>query len=83
LKHNIFAVFDSKTGIYSQPFLLVNRETAIRAFGFAARSSDNEIGRYPHDHKLYALGLFDDSNGTYESIPPEYVCGAHELLSEE
>jgi len=62
----IFAVYDLKTTLFSNPFFSVNANTAIRSFGAAANDPNTEICRFPSDFILYELGSFDDATGIFQ-----------------
>lgn len=60
------AVFDEKSGIYSDPFNSLTTETAIRDFTYAVTQEQNsQLYRYPMDFHLFQIATYDDQNGTY------------------
>ena len=79
----IFTIYDSKSGVWSQPFYTVRTDSAIRDFGYAASQGDNEIGRYPGDFALYLCGTFDDEACVFETQQPSFVISALETLARE
>lgn len=63
----LYAVFDNKALVFSQPFSAVNDAVAIRIFCGAA-TGDTAIANNPQDFVLYRLGSFQDVTGV---ITPE------------
>lgn len=59
----LFSVYDSKAGVFSNPFTSVNKFTAIRDFQNAVNDANSAISQYPDDYILYEVGSFDDSTG--------------------
>lgn len=71
----VFAVYDTKARVYSNPFVLGHVDLACRAFAEAANNPNNNIGKYPEDHILYHIGRFDDVTAGFESIQPPLNLG--------
>lgn len=63
----VYSFYDSKTGLFSQPFYSVRREAAMRAAIDWCR--DPQSSMFPHleDYTLFELGLFDDNTGVMTS----------------
>lgn len=59
----LFSVFDSKAGVFSNPFTSQNKFTAIRDFQDAVNDVNSMIHKYPDDYILYQLGAFCDDSG--------------------
>lgn len=57
------AVYDTKAGVYSNPFTSLRIETAVRDFAYAAQDQLCDIGRNPADYDLYILGTYEDTEG--------------------
>lgn len=70
MKHVIFAIYDEKAGAYLPPFMFHAIPMAIRSFTDCITDQDHAFGAHPEDYTLYCLGEFDDSNATYDIIPP-------------
>lgn len=64
----MYAVFDSKSQAYCNPFLAPREEIAIRDFTRAARDPSLEISQFPEDFSLQHLGSFDDTTGKFEIL---------------
>lgn len=70
--NNIYAVFDSCSGIFGDPLIAVNDATAKRIFEFTITQSD--IPSYVRDDAvLYGIGYYDNKTGCFTSDRPPYV----------
>lgn len=70
MKHQIFAVYDSKAQAYLPPFFMQRKQMAVRIFTECANAKDHQFGKWPADYTLFHLGSFDDDNGLIDSFPP-------------
>ncbi|AXH73143.1 MAG: nonstructural protein [Microviridae sp.] len=69
MKMSIFAVKDSATAAFMQPFFCVTPAQALRSFGDAVNGDrQSPIAQHPDDYDLYHLGEFDDQSGQVESL---------------
>lgn len=59
----LFSVYDVKANAFSNPFVAVNSNVALRSFATAANDANSEICQYPTDFILYQIGSFDDLSG--------------------
>lgn len=83
MKRPMYAMFDSKAGSYSPPFIDNNDATALR--GFAEAVNTNEHFRYsPADYSLYHLGDFDNESGKIVVCEPvEFMCNGASVINEK
>jgi hypothetical protein len=82
MKIQVFALYDSAAGIYSQPNLIVSEKMAIRAFEEACRDPQSLCSKYPADQSLWHLGCYDDAAGTFENLKvPLCLARAHEVIA--
>ncbi len=58
--HKMFTIYDEKAKAYLPPFILPQREMAIRTFSDCVNSNDHQFGAHPHDYTLFQIGIFDD-----------------------
>lgn len=66
----VCAVRDVKADAFHNLFLFPTQQMAERAFCEVVQSGGgNMIAKYPHDHSIYQLAFYDDSNGRIESLP--------------
>lgn len=80
MRMSVFAVYDSATGAFMQPFFAPTKGSAIRSFQDAVNDAKHEFHRHASDYTLFILGVFDDAGGSFETAPPERVASALELL---
>lgn len=81
MKKGIFAVFDSKSGAYGNPFFLVNEKVALRSFEQATKDNTTELYKFPSDFNLTHLGWFDDNTGDIEQFSqPQILAWASSFL---
>lgn len=78
-----FTVYDSKAGIYAEPFPAPNREVVIRDFANAFKKDDaSKVNRYfinAEDFSVFKVGSFDVKTGTLLSQNAEHVINLHDL----
>lgn len=62
MKMKIYAIYDSVSVAYMQPFFCINEQVAMRHFRNLANDSQSNIARNPQDFVLYQIGTFDDQS---------------------
>lgn len=67
--YNIYAIQDVMIG-FNAPFIMKNDEIAKREYGNFLKKTDNA-----KDMRLFKIGVFNDENGTIESITPQIIEG--------
>jgi len=78
---NIYAVHDIKANTYGQPFVMVNEQTAVRAFVRACNDPSSDIGAFYADHNLYFIGTFNDESGTIDPAKPFLVTSGSQSVA--
>lgn len=73
MKSKIYTMRDRKSGIYGNPFLSHNDDTAKRDFDAFCGLEQNKY--ISGDMELYALGSFDSETGIIEDYAPEFIKG--------
>lgn len=79
--NNLFAVYDSCSGIFGEPFVAVNEASAIRMFEFALANAD--LPKFIRDDTvLYCIGCYDNKTGyvSYDSAPYVVIRGSSVVL---
>lgn len=71
----VFAVYDSKTVAFMQPFFSQSSGSAMRAFGDAANDKQSGLYKHPGDYQLYEIGTFDDNEGFLKACVPVKLLG--------
>lgn len=78
----MYAIYDLKAAVYTQPFGSHNDGTAIRSFSDRARKDGTPESQHPEDYGLYQVGEYDDKTGTFQSLPAPKPLGlANEFLT--
>ena len=63
MEKNLYSILDTKSNLYSPPFVAQNDAIAIRMVMDILRNPDNNLSRYPEDHQLMVVGFWDEING--------------------
>lgn len=71
----MFTIFDSKTGVYIQPFCMLTEGSAKRAFITSLNDNSTDMGKYPADFTLLGIGEFDETLGKVSLYPSHIDCG--------
>lgn len=80
----LFAVRDTKVGVFQKPFLMRNAAEAIRGFESVVNDHNTEFYRYPDDFTLYQMAEFDEETGVItQSTDPQILVNAVELRTED
>lgn len=79
MKLQIYAVFDSKVGIYGQPICARARGEAVRTFNMACQDESLPFKKYAGDYRLFFIGEYNDQTGELIAFKPEPVIGADEF----
>ncbi len=81
MKHNVYSIFDTASGLYSRPFFDQSDAQAQRAFGDIAIDATHPIGQHPEDYTLLRLGIFDDQTGDLNNELNESLTTGLEAVS--
>lgn len=60
---NVYAIYDSKTQSFLQPWYAQNHATAFRNMELACRDPKSGFVQFPVDYTLFCIGSFDDERG--------------------
>ena len=66
----MLAVYDKKTGLYDNPFIVRHNGEAIRGFDHLRKDVNTKFGKNPEDFDLYQIGTYDAQTGNVELITP-------------
>nr|UXQ88150.1 MAG: nonstructural protein [Microvirus sp.] len=80
MKHNIFAVYDSKGQSYTTPFFDHAPGRALRTFADCCNDDGHQFGKHPSDYTLFDLGQYDDETGTITQDVISSVATGNTLL---
>lgn len=78
----VFALNDSKLGEFGQPFFFQHHGQAVRLLQDLVKDGKTTVGQHPDDFRLYCLGNFTPSTGTFENLTaPEYIAKASDFTN--
>ena len=80
MKLEAYAVYDAAVGAYNRPMFFRSRGEAVRSFADAVRDVQSGFSSHGADYSWWYIGTFDDSNGAFEAVTPERVCGALDFI---
>lgn len=63
MKHYMFAIYDSKAKAYLPPFIMHQREMAIRVFSDCINDLSHQFAKNPGDYTLFSIGHYLDTTG--------------------
>ena len=63
MKHYLFAVHDSKARAYLPPFIMHQKDMAIRVFADCINNTEHQFGKNPGDYTLFTIGHYLDTTG--------------------
>ena len=61
MKVNLYSIYDTVAQVFNKPFTAHNDADAISSF---VEASNNNANAHKDDYCLYAVGDWDDNNGT-------------------
>nr|QJB20144.1 MAG: nonstructural protein [Microvirus sp.] len=66
----VVSVRDGATGLFGQPWFVVARGQAIRAFTDEVnrKPGDTDLAKHPEDFELFAVAEFDETTGRFGSL---------------
>ncbi|WNK13651.1 MAG: nonstructural protein [Microvirus sp.] len=64
MQKSIYTILDSKAGIFCNPFISINDQTALRDFLRACTDPSVDFSYFPADYTLFHIGFFDEVLGT-------------------
>jgi len=84
MKIQMYAVLDTKMGMYQQPFFQANNLTALRTFQDNVQEPGSRLAKHADDYCLYEIGQFDDETGELRSVEnkPVLLARANEYLKQ-
>lgn len=78
---NVYAVKDTKSQLFNNPFVQKTDGTAIRTFSAACEDPKTELNKYPSDFSLYNLGEYDPESGKIIQKDIIQICNASEFVT--
>lgn len=80
MKLHVYSVFDKAVGAYLQPFYARSNGEALRSFTEACNNGDSVFSKHALDYTLVRLGEFDDNSGVFNTVEPQRVVSATEVI---
>lgn len=73
----LYAIYDVKSGVYSDPYSAINAEIAIRDFTYACtQETESNLYRHAQDYILYQVGNYQDTNAAVTADLSQLITGA-------
>ncbi len=82
MKAQIYAIFDTCSGIYEKPFFHTADDAVRREFQDVCTSADHPISKHPEHYSLWRLGNFDNNTGKILDEQNECLWQAVEAISQ-
>ncbi|WNK14471.1 MAG: nonstructural protein [Microvirus sp.] len=82
----VVAVRDGALGLFGQPWFVVSRGQAIRAFTDEVnrKPADTDLAKHPEDFELFAVAEYDESTGRFGGLgDPEPLIRAKDCVNTE
>jgi len=80
----VFAVYDSKSQLYGQPFFVRTIQEALRSWSDICNDPETTFYKHPGDYTLFHLGEFNEETGRMENLETPYTLGlAQEQLRQK
>lgn len=75
----LVSVYDTKTELFSAPYMAPTAEAAIREFSRAVADPVAMADKFPHDYELFSVATFYQDSGDISPNFARLVC-ARDLL---
>ncbi len=82
MKVQIYAIFDTCSGIYEKPFFHTADDAVKREFQDIATSADHPISKHPEHYSVWRLGSFDNLTAKITDEQNECLWQAVEAISQ-
>ena len=75
MKFKVFAIYDSKTEAWLQPFFSQSKGHAIRALEGLVSDPQHNFSKYAEDFTLFEVGDWDDSDCKFDLMKTPHSIG--------
>ncbi len=82
MKVQLYAIFDTCSGIYEKPFFHTADDAVKREFQDVAMTKDHPINRHPEHYSVWRLGNFDNNTGVVIDEQNECLWNAIEAIAQ-
>ncbi len=83
MKVQLYAIFDTCSGIYEKPFFHTADDAVKREFQDVVNTPDHPINKHPEHYSIWRLGNFDNTTGKVIDERNECLWQGVEALSQE
>lgn len=63
MKTQLYAIYDTASGVYSKPIFVRADGEVSREFADLCTRAEHPYSEHPEDYSLHRLGVFDDNTG--------------------
>lgn len=82
MKHNIYAIFDNASGLYSRPIFATSDGEAKRTFADLALDAEHPVGKHPQDYTMFRTGIYDDVTANFTNEDNSSLGNALEMIAQ-
>lgn len=75
-----YAVKDIQSGLFTQPYFLMNDTVAIRSFEGAVKDPTTQFNKYPSDFSMYYIGGYNIETGELTNEEPNQIANATQFI---
>ena len=82
MRREIYLIRDTALDAFLVPMFFQSRGAAMRAFADEVNRVDpqNTMNAHPEHFQMYYAGIYEDTRGIFESVPPEFVVDAQSVV---
>lgn len=67
MKFKVVSVYDSQLELYSKPFFMQTRGTALRSWADSVNDPQSPFHQHPDDYTLFEIAEYDEETGRFEN----------------
>ena len=82
MKVQLYAIFDTCSGIYEKPFFHTADDSVKREFQDVCMEEKHPISRHPEHYSVWRLGIFDNTTGSVVDEANECLWTAVEAIAQ-
>ncbi len=82
MKQQIYAVYDTCSGLYESPHFATSDDIVRRQFQDICTAADNPIAKHPEHYSLWRLANWDNTDGKINNEKNECLWQAIEAISQ-
>ncbi len=82
METQIYAIFDTCSGIYEKPFFHTADDAVRREFQDVCNTAEHPINKHPEHYSIWRLGKFDNTTGKIRDEKNECLWQGVEAMSQ-